>query len=77
MEENKTAVGWLISKLPLRYKNAIMNDCKEEIEQAKEMEKVQIIKAYKKESAYMKHAGCTDEQINESAKKYYNEIYKK
>lgn len=40
-----------------------------------QMEKEQIIKAYKKESAYMKHAGCTDKQINESAKQYYNETF--
>lgn len=41
MEQNKqqTAVEWFISKLPTRYKNAIMNDCKDEIMQAKEMVK--------------------------------------
>lgn len=36
-----TSVEWLISNLPLRYKNAIINDCKEEIQQAKQMEEEQ------------------------------------
>lgn len=40
-----------------------------------EMEKEQIINAYKREACYMKYAGCTDEQINKSAEKYYNETY--
>lgn len=49
----------------------------EDFDEAKQMEKEQIINAYKKESAYMKHAGCTNKQINESAKKYYNETFGK
>ena len=38
----QTAVEWLVSKLPQR----MLNYLKEEIEQAKEMEKQQIIDAY-------------------------------
>ena len=41
--EQQTAFDWFISKLPIRYKNAIMNDCKEEIQQAKEMENQQSL----------------------------------
>jgi len=41
-----TAVDWLLENLPLRYKNAILNTCQEEINQAKAMEKEQIIDAF-------------------------------
>ena len=41
-----TAVDWLLENLPLRYKNAILNTCQEEINQAKAMEKEQIITAF-------------------------------
>lgn len=36
-----TAVEWLLENLPIRYKNAILNDCIEQIEEAKAMEKEQ------------------------------------
>jgi len=45
------------------------------LEQAKEMHKQEIIDAYKRESAYMKYIGCSDEQIKTSAKKYYQETF--
>ena len=41
-----TAIDWLLENLPLRYKNAILNTCQEEINQAKAMEKEQIITAF-------------------------------
>ena len=68
-----TAVDWLISKLPLRYKNAIINDCKEEIQQAKEMEKVQIIKATLLDLCW-EYPMIAKEK--EAAEKYYNDTYK-
>ena len=72
MEKQLTAVEWLVEKLEIFATEQEMNI----IEQAKAMEKGQIIKAYKRESCYMKHAGCTDEQINQSAVNYYNETFK-
>ena len=41
-----TAVDWLLENLPLRYKNAMLNTCQEEINKAKAMEKEQIIDAF-------------------------------
>jgi len=38
----QTAVEWLVEQLPMRIKNSMMG----EIEQAKAMEKEQIVKAY-------------------------------
>jgi hypothetical protein len=43
----KTAVEWFVEQLPMRIKNSMMG----EIEQAKEMEKEQIIKAASNNSA--------------------------
>jgi hypothetical protein len=42
----KTAVDLLIENLPERFKNAILNSCQEEIKQAKQMEKEQMIDFY-------------------------------
>lgn len=41
-----TAVEILIDNLPERFKNAIINTCVEEIEQAKQIEQDQIAIAY-------------------------------
>jgi len=65
-----TAVEWLESIL---NKNGFVTD--QEIEQAKEIEKQQIIKAYQD--------GRSDQQskdgrfYNRNSKQYYNETYKK
>jgi hypothetical protein len=34
----QTAIEWLVNNLPERFKNAIINTCAEEIEQAKQVE---------------------------------------
>ena len=62
----QTAVEWLVSKLPQR----MLNYLKEEIEQAKEMEKQQIIDAYQQ--------GFNNAYFNNplSKEQYYNEIFK-
>jgi hypothetical protein len=57
----KTAVEWLVTKLPLGVKGAILD----KIEQAKEMEKEQIIDACKQ---------CS--YSYEEAEQYYNETFK-
>ena len=43
----QTAVDWLISNLPNRFRNAILNDCVQELKQAREMEREQIMRAYR------------------------------
>jgi hypothetical protein len=51
MDKNmKTAVEWLVTKLPLGVKGAILD----KIEQAKEMEKEQLKDAYEKGKKYKK-----------------------
>jgi ribosomal protein S7 len=67
-----TAVEWLMDNLPNRFKNAMLNECSEEIEQAKQMEKEQIINAY--------WNGTTDMEKEDAylmAEDYFNEYYKK
>ena len=59
----QTAVEWLVNKLPQR----MLNYLKEEIEQAKEMEKQQIIDAYDKNKMGRVNYG----------EQYYNEEYNK
>jgi len=59
----ETALDWFIENLPNRFRNAILNECSEEIEQAKAMEKEQIIEAY-----------CNGDD-NIGAEQYYNETY--
>jgi hypothetical protein len=62
----QTAVEWLVTKLPLGVKGAILD----KIEQAKEMEKEQIMDAF--------NDGINDECIggNKSPEQYYNETFK-
>jgi hypothetical protein len=61
----KTAVEWLVTKLPLGVKGAILD----KIEQAKEMEKEQIIDAYN--TSFL----LRDKPYS-TADKYYNETFK-
>lgn len=79
--KEKSVVTWLIGELinnrlmALRYDKD--NTFNEIIKQAHQMFEHQITEAYKRESSYMKHAGCTDEQIDKSSIKYYKEKYGK
>jgi spore coat polysaccharide biosynthesis predicted glycosyltransferase SpsG len=65
----QTAVEWLLSKLPQR----MLNYLKEEIEQAKEMEKQQML-------GYVEHSYITRTKELEIHKnlfeQYYNETFK-
>ena len=71
-----TAVDWLLENLPLRYKNAILNTCQEEINQAKAMEKEQIIDAFE-----VGYKSCDIDEAFEINRKlasgelYYNKTY--
>jgi len=64
----QTAVEWLVEQLPMRIKNSMMG----EIEQAKEMEKEQIMHAYGQ--------GAADEageilDATKDSEEYYNKKY--
>jgi hypothetical protein len=63
----QTAVEYLLSNLPNRFRNAILNECSEEIEKAKEMEKEQIRKAYNigYEDAKCNHINDVENYIND------------
>ena len=71
-----TAVDWLLENLPLRYKNAILNTCQEEINQAKAMEKEQIIDAFEDgyESCDLDEAFEINRKLA-SGELYYNKTY--
>ena len=64
--ENPTAVEWLVDKL---MKGEFINNPDELIEQAKQMEKEQIMRAYE--------FGVADPYnfIEDEAEQYYNETY--
>lgn len=40
--KRKTAIEWLLNKIPVRYRNAMINTCSDEIAKAKEIEKKQL-----------------------------------
>ena len=65
----QTAVEWFMDNIPTRFKNALLDMCKAEIDQAKEMEKEQIIKAYN--TSFL----LRDKPYS-TAEKYYNETFK-
>jgi len=71
-----TAVDWLLENLPLRYKNAILNTCQEEINKAKAMEKEQIIDAFEDgyESCDLDEAFEINRKLA-SGELYYNKTY--
>ena len=66
----QTAVEWLVSKLPQR----MLNYLKEEIEQAREMERQQIIDA---QSYAISKADITNNRGYFDCEKYYNETFNK
>jgi len=67
MENNQTAVEWLQNKLPSLFEHDDNDFYKKLFEQAKEMEKEQIIKAYTNGSP----------EFFDMAEEYYNETYGK
>jgi hypothetical protein len=66
----QTAVEWLVEQLPMRIKNSMMG----EIEQAKEMEKEQIIEAW---NIRAKIDGVLTWTDNRTAEEYYNRTFNK
>ena len=75
-DKNLTAIEWLISNLQKSKDwQRVLNEVSQMstvqidlLEQAKEMEKQQIIDAWDN--------GCEDDGIIDNAEQYYNEIYK-
>jgi len=68
----QTALEWFIENIPIRYRNAFLNDCKEELEKAKEMQETQI-----KNSWHDGNLVGRNGWIISSAHEYYNETYNK
>lgn len=68
--EKQTAVEWFADHLKLVDKNAY-NDLIEILEQAKQMEEVQIVKAWNK--GYENQSPMSDE--DNCGQAYYNETY--
>ena len=70
METKKqTSVEWLVDKIKLKYNDIDFYHIKKEIEQAKQIEKEQIIEAC--------NYGCSDWGSFKDVEKYYNETYVK
>jgi hypothetical protein len=71
----QTAVEWLLNNIPERYKNAFLNDCKEEIEQVKAMEKEQMRLIYE---GLLQNVGTSIKESDlPTFEQYYNETYNK
>ena len=68
--KQQTVVEWLVNNLPERFKNAIINACAEEIEQAKQKEKDWIIHTYWVAYKEGRYSG------DKTAEEYYNETFK-
>ena len=72
----QTAISWLIENIPQRFANAFMNECEDVIEQAKQMEKEQIVNAWDKRCR--KGTFISGWHIEtQDGEQYYNETYKK
>jgi hypothetical protein len=67
---SKTAIDWFIDNLPNRFKNAILNECGEEIKKAKAMEKEQIIQSH-----LFGLLRPIEMEATKQAEEYYNETY--
>lgn len=65
MTKKQTAVEWIVSKLSITFQTMYI----EEIEQAKQIEKEQIIDAV--------DYGCSDWGSGKDSEKYYNDEYGK
>jgi hypothetical protein len=62
--KEQTAVEWFMDNIPTRFKNALLDMCKAEIEQANKMFEEQVIDAYETSHISMM-----------TAEQYYNETY--
>jgi hypothetical protein len=66
----KTAVEWLVEQLPMRIKNSMMG----EIEQAKEMERQQIMTAFTQGDIF---GADYFDGVNITEENYYNQTFNK
>jgi hypothetical protein len=66
----QTAVEWLVEQLPMRIKNSMMG----EIEQAKEMEKEQIMTAFTQGDIF---GADYFDGVNITEENYYNQTFNK
>jgi hypothetical protein len=66
----QTAVEWLVEQLPMRIKNSMMG----EIEQAKEMERQQIMTAFTRGDIF---GADYFDGVNITEENYYNQTFNK
>ena len=66
----QTAVEWLVEQLPMRIKNSMMG----EIEQAKEMERQQIMTAFTQGDIF---GADYFDGVNITEENYYNQTFNK
>jgi hypothetical protein len=71
----QTAIDWFLENLPLRFKNSILNTCQEEIKQAREKNKEQIMEAWENGDFCIDLPDGTWEQKYKSAEEYYDKNY--
>ena len=69
----QTAVEWLFDQIPLEW--TIKRSAFDALQQAKAMEKEQILDAYKNGEDNIDSDGCHID--NDGAEQYYNETYNK
>ncbi len=72
-DKQKTAVEWIVNEIQTKYDKSFVEFYGAEIEQAKEMEKEQIVEAHLDGQSIdeKQRYGVSD------AKQYYNETFKK
>ena len=80
--KQQTAVDYLLSQLPNRFRNAILNECSDEIKKARQIGKQQIMDAFINGGydglRFPKVKECFDKEYLESKFiKYYIETYGK
>jgi len=69
----QTPIQWLLERVPMRYRNALMFTCEEELKEAEEMHQKQIEEAWKDGNFAGRNGGFLT--LNE--KDYYKETFKK
>jgi hypothetical protein len=69
----QTPIDWFLDNIPIRYKNALLNDCKEEIEKSRKMQKEQIVDSYN--VGTVNGLNYPESQYPLTGDQYFDEIY--
>jgi hypothetical protein len=71
----QTAVEWFINNIPGRFRNAILNTCSKEIDQANKMFEQQIETAYNKGT--INGIDYPESKLALTGEQYYTQTYEK